>query len=145
MHCTAEAVRGCSFDCSCVGLLIQEYRVTSFEQRLMSEIEFRLERTPVEESDDEVKHEDIPSGKCIAPIFEKKLRNYRAMEGVPVTFSCKIMGIPVPKVCNQITKCLSTFIFIPGSNPSQIFLLSSGLLVQRRHASPEEEPSLQED
>ncbi|XP_074532073.1 myopalladin [Halichoeres trimaculatus] len=76
----------------------EEYRVTSFEQRLMSEIEFRLERTPVEESDDEVQHDDIPTGKCIAPIFEKKLRNYRAMEGVPVTFSCKVMGIPVPKV-----------------------------------------------
>lgn len=76
----------------------EEYRVTSFEQRLMSEIEFRLERTPVEESDDEVQHDDIPTGKCIAPIFEKKLRNYRAVEGVPVTFSCKVMGIPVPKV-----------------------------------------------
>lgn len=72
--------------------------MSSFEQRLMSEIEFRLERTPVEESDDEVQHDDIPSGKCIAPIFDKKLKNFRAMEGVPVTFSCKIVGIPVPKV-----------------------------------------------
>nr|XP_046258539.1 myopalladin isoform X1 [Scatophagus argus] len=76
----------------------QEYKVSSFEQRLMSEIEFRLERTPVEESDDEVQHEDVPTGKCIAPIFDKKLKNFRAMEGVPVTFSCKIVGIPVPKV-----------------------------------------------
>ncbi|KAJ8248343.1 hypothetical protein GJAV_G00240990 [Gymnothorax javanicus] len=76
----------------------EEYRVSNFEQRLMSEIEFRLERTPVEESDDEVQHDEIPSGKCIAPIFEKKLKNYRAMEGVPVTFTCKVFGIPVPKV-----------------------------------------------
>nr|XP_046258540.1 myopalladin isoform X2 [Scatophagus argus] len=76
----------------------EEYKVSSFEQRLMSEIEFRLERTPVEESDDEVQHEDVPTGKCIAPIFDKKLKNFRAMEGVPVTFSCKIVGIPVPKV-----------------------------------------------
>lgn len=76
----------------------QEYKVSSFEQRLMSEIEFRLERTPVEESDDEVQHDDVPTGKCIAPIFEKKLKNFKAMEGVPVTFSCKILGIPVPKV-----------------------------------------------
>uniref|UniRef100_UPI0037E88687 myopalladin isoform X1 n=1 Tax=Semicossyphus pulcher TaxID=241346 RepID=UPI0037E88687 len=76
----------------------QEYRVSSFEQRLMSEIEFRLERTPVEESDDEVEHDDVPTGKCIAPIFDKKLKNFRAMEGVPVTFSCKVVGIPVPKV-----------------------------------------------
>uniref|UniRef100_A0A671TTW5 Ig-like domain-containing protein n=1 Tax=Sparus aurata TaxID=8175 RepID=A0A671TTW5_SPAAU len=78
--------------------LLQEYKVSNFEQRLMSEIEFRLERTPVEESDDEVQHDDVPTGKCIAPIFDKKLRNFRAMEGVPVTFSCKILGVPVPKV-----------------------------------------------
>uniref|UniRef100_A0A669BZ43 Myopalladin n=1 Tax=Oreochromis niloticus TaxID=8128 RepID=A0A669BZ43_ORENI len=75
-----------------------EYKVSSFEQRLMSEIEFRLERTPVEESDDEVQHDDVPTGKCIAPIFDKKLKNFRAMEGVPVTFSCKVVGIPPPKV-----------------------------------------------
>ncbi|XP_051935414.1 myopalladin isoform X1 [Hippocampus zosterae] len=76
----------------------EEYKVSNFEQRLMSEIEFRLERTPVEESDDDVQHDDVPSGKCIAPIFDKKLKNYKAMEGVPVTFTCKVVGIPVPKV-----------------------------------------------
>uniref|UniRef100_A0A3Q0R6U1 Myopalladin n=1 Tax=Amphilophus citrinellus TaxID=61819 RepID=A0A3Q0R6U1_AMPCI len=75
-----------------------EYKVSNFEQRLMSEIEFRLERTPVEESDDEVQHDDVPTGKCIAPIFDKKLKNFKAMEGVPVTFSCKVVGIPPPKV-----------------------------------------------
>ncbi|XP_033956295.1 myopalladin isoform X2 [Pseudochaenichthys georgianus] len=76
----------------------QEYKVSNFEQRLMSEIEFRLERTPVEESDDEVQHDDVPTGRCIAPILDTKLKNYKAMEGVPVTFSCKVVGIPSPKV-----------------------------------------------
>ncbi|CDQ58577.1 unnamed protein product [Oncorhynchus mykiss] len=76
----------------------QEYKVSNFEQRLLSEIEFRLERTPVEESDDEVQHDESPTGKCVAPIFDRKLRNFRAMEGVPMTFSCKVVGIPVPKV-----------------------------------------------
>ncbi|KAJ8393242.1 hypothetical protein AAFF_G00063140 [Aldrovandia affinis] len=76
----------------------QEYRLSNFEQRLMSEIEFRLERTPVEESDDEVQHDEIPTGKCIAPIFDKKLRHFRAMEGVAMTFTCKVVGIPIPKV-----------------------------------------------
>ncbi|GCB60798.1 hypothetical protein scyTo_0014226, partial [Scyliorhinus torazame] len=76
----------------------QEYKVSNFEQRLLNEIEFRLERTPVEESDDEVEHEDIPTGKCIAPIFDKKLKHLRVVEGSPVTMSCKLMGIPVPKV-----------------------------------------------
>ncbi|KAL2083631.1 hypothetical protein ACEWY4_021404 [Coilia grayii] len=76
----------------------EEYKVSNFEQRLMSEIEFRLERTPVEESDDEVQHDEIPTGKCIAPLFDKKLKNYRATEGAPVTFTCKVVGIPIPKV-----------------------------------------------
>ncbi|XP_077960655.1 myopalladin isoform X2 [Gasterosteus aculeatus] len=76
----------------------QEYKVSNFEQRLMSEIEFRLERTPVEESDDEVQHDDVPTGRCIAPIFDKKLKNFRTTEGVPVTLSCKVVGIPFPKV-----------------------------------------------
>ncbi|KAI4900263.1 hypothetical protein NFI96_016678 [Prochilodus magdalenae] len=76
----------------------EEYKVSNFEQRLMSEIEFRLERTPVEESDDEIQHEEIPTGKCIAPLFDKKLKNFRAIEGVPVTFTCKVVGIPIPKV-----------------------------------------------
>ncbi|XP_055025429.2 myopalladin [Misgurnus anguillicaudatus] len=76
----------------------QEYKVSNFEQRLLSEIEFRLERTPVEESDDEVQHDEIPTGKCIAPIFDKKLKHFRGVEGLPVTFTCKVVGIPVPKV-----------------------------------------------
>ncbi|XP_069756931.1 myopalladin isoform X2 [Narcine bancroftii] len=76
----------------------QEYKVSNFEQRLLNEIEFRLERTPVDESDDEIQHDDIPTGKCIAPIFDKKLKHFRVVEGSPVTISCKLVGIPVPKV-----------------------------------------------
>uniref|UniRef100_A0A8C0EW66 Myopalladin n=1 Tax=Bubo bubo TaxID=30461 RepID=A0A8C0EW66_BUBBB len=79
-------------------LTLQEYRISSFEQRLMNEIEFRLERTPVDESDDEIHHEEIPTGKYIAPIFDKRLKHFRVMEGSPITFTCKIVGIPVPKV-----------------------------------------------
>lgn len=79
-------------------LPLQEYRISSFEQRLMNEIEFRLERTPVDESDDEVQHEEIPTGKYIAPIFDKRLKHFRVMEGSPITFTCKIVGIPIPKV-----------------------------------------------
>uniref|UniRef100_A0A8C9NEG1 Myopalladin n=1 Tax=Serinus canaria TaxID=9135 RepID=A0A8C9NEG1_SERCA len=83
---------------SAVPLSLQEYRISSFEQRLMNEIEFRLERTPVDESDDEVQHEEIPTGKYIAPIFDKRLKHFRVMEGFPITFTCKIVGIPIPKV-----------------------------------------------
>lgn len=96
--------------------------MSSFEQRLMSEIEFRLERTPVEESDDEVQHDDVPTGKCIAPIFDKKLKNFKAMEGVPVTFSCKIVGIPVPKVKDEL--CFKTAASSFTFHPSHLSFLS---------------------
>ncbi|XP_053307021.1 myopalladin isoform X2 [Spea bombifrons] len=76
----------------------QEYKISSFEQRLMNEIEFRLERTPVDESDDEVQHDEIPTGKCIAPIFDRRLKHFRVVEGASVTFTCKVVGIPIPKV-----------------------------------------------
>uniref|UniRef100_A0A7M4EFT1 Myopalladin n=1 Tax=Crocodylus porosus TaxID=8502 RepID=A0A7M4EFT1_CROPO len=86
-------------DNKCIAnIIVQEYKISNFEQRLMNEIEFRLERTPVDESDDEIQHDEIPTGKCIAPIFDKRLKHFRVMEGSPVTFTCKIVGIPVPKV-----------------------------------------------
>ncbi|KAM9435570.1 palladin isoform 3-T3 [Clarias gariepinus] len=76
----------------------QEYKVSSFEQRLISEIEFRLERSPVEESDDDVQHDESLLGDCVAPFFDQKLKHFKVFEGMPVTFSCKIIGDPKPKV-----------------------------------------------
>uniref|UniRef100_A0A8C4EBX5 Palladin n=1 Tax=Dicentrarchus labrax TaxID=13489 RepID=A0A8C4EBX5_DICLA len=76
----------------------QEYKVSSFEQRLISEIEFRLERSPVEESDDDVQHDEDSTGKGVAPTFDQKLKHYKVFEGMPVTFSCKVHGDPKPKV-----------------------------------------------
>ncbi|XP_052442115.1 palladin isoform X3 [Carassius gibelio] len=75
----------------------QEYKVSSFEQRLISEIEFRLERSPVEESDDDVQHDEDSPGE-VAPFFDQKLKHYKVFEGMPVTFSCKVIGDPKPKV-----------------------------------------------
>uniref|UniRef100_A0A672QLB8 Palladin, cytoskeletal associated protein n=1 Tax=Sinocyclocheilus grahami TaxID=75366 RepID=A0A672QLB8_SINGR len=87
----------------------QEYKVSSFEQRLISEIEFRLERSPVEESDDDVQHDEDAPGE-VAPFFDQKLKHYKVFEGMPVTFSCKVIGDPKPKVYwfkdgKQISKC----------------------------------------
>lgn len=76
----------------------QEYKVSSFEQRLISEIEFRLERSPVEESDEDVQHDGSSAGRGAAPSFNQKLKHYKVFEGMPVTFSCKVNGDPKPKV-----------------------------------------------
>ncbi|KAM3875732.1 palladin isoform 2-T2 [Diretmus argenteus] len=76
----------------------KEYKVSSFEQRLISEIEFRLERSPVEESDDDVQHDEDSAGRGVVPSFDQKLKHYKVFEGMPVTFSCKVNGDPKPKV-----------------------------------------------
>uniref|UniRef100_A0A3Q2E705 Palladin n=1 Tax=Cyprinodon variegatus TaxID=28743 RepID=A0A3Q2E705_CYPVA len=76
----------------------QEYKVSSFEQRLISEIEFRLERSPVEESDEDVQHDEDSAGQGVAPSFDRKLKHCKVFEGMPVTFSCKVLGDPKPKV-----------------------------------------------
>ncbi|XP_015259708.1 PREDICTED: palladin isoform X2 [Cyprinodon variegatus] len=76
----------------------KEYKVSSFEQRLISEIEFRLERSPVEESDEDVQHDEDSAGQGVAPSFDRKLKHCKVFEGMPVTFSCKVLGDPKPKV-----------------------------------------------
>ncbi|XP_078533157.1 palladin isoform X3 [Lissotriton helveticus] len=76
----------------------KEYKVSSFEQRLISEIEYRLERTPAEESDDEVQHQDEPIDNGVAPQFEVKLKHYKIFEGMPVTFTSKVSGNPKAKI-----------------------------------------------
>ncbi|XP_040188989.1 palladin isoform X4 [Rana temporaria] len=74
----------------------KEYKVSSFEQRLIGEIEYRLERSPVEESDDEVEHGDESDGT--PPQFETKLRHFKIFEGMPATFTCMVTGNPKPKI-----------------------------------------------
>lgn len=76
----------------------QEYKVSSCEQRLISEIEYRLERSPVEESGDEVQEADVPVENAAAPFFEMKLKHYKIFEGMPVTFTCRVAGSPKPKI-----------------------------------------------
>uniref|UniRef100_A0AAQ4R0A6 Palladin n=1 Tax=Gasterosteus aculeatus aculeatus TaxID=481459 RepID=A0AAQ4R0A6_GASAC len=57
-----------------------------------------LERSPVEESDDDVTHEDAAGRDGAPPSFDHKLKHYKVFEGMPVTFSCKVHGDPKPKV-----------------------------------------------
>ncbi|XP_058576913.1 palladin isoform X1 [Neofelis nebulosa] len=76
----------------------KEYKVSSCEQRLISEIEYRLERSPVDESGDDVQYGDAPVENGVAPFFEMKLKHYKIFEGMPVTFTCRVTGNPKPKI-----------------------------------------------
>ncbi|KAM6150072.1 palladin isoform 1-T1 [Erethizon dorsatum] len=76
----------------------QEYKVSSCEQRLISEIEYRLERSPVDEPGDDIQYGDVPVESGVAPFFEMKLKHYKIFEGMPVTFTCRVAGNPKPKI-----------------------------------------------
>ncbi|XP_063090849.1 palladin isoform X3 [Cavia porcellus] len=76
----------------------KEYKVSSCEQRLISEIEYRLERSPVDESGDDLQYGDGPVEGGVAPFFEMKLKHYKIFEGMPVTFTCRVAGNPKPKI-----------------------------------------------
>ncbi|XP_038611014.1 palladin isoform X4 [Tachyglossus aculeatus] len=77
----------------------KEYKVSSCEQRLISEIEYRLERSPLDESEDDGQWAAEPAGgPGGAPYLETKLKHYKIFEGMPVTFTCRVAGNPKPKI-----------------------------------------------
>uniref|UniRef100_A0A4X2KI40 Palladin n=1 Tax=Vombatus ursinus TaxID=29139 RepID=A0A4X2KI40_VOMUR len=76
----------------------QEYKVSSCEQRLISEIEYRLERSSLDDSGDESQQGDGLVENGMAPYFEMKLKHYKIFEGMPVTFTCRVAGNPKPKI-----------------------------------------------
>lgn len=38
--------------------------------------------------------------EAVQPAFDTPIKNYRIMEGMGVTFHCKVAGMPLPKVLN---------------------------------------------
>ncbi|XP_078487196.1 palladin isoform X1 [Ciona intestinalis] len=78
---------------------LQEYKVSSFEQRLMNEIEYRLERSPpVLEDPEDGMYEDVPVEQQKPPVFGNVLKNFKAMDGTSTKFSCRVAAIPSAKV-----------------------------------------------
>uniref|UniRef100_A0A670XYF3 Ig-like domain-containing protein n=1 Tax=Pseudonaja textilis TaxID=8673 RepID=A0A670XYF3_PSETE len=82
-------------------LFLQEFHISSFEERLMKEIEYRIIKITLEElleEDGEEMVVDIPESETIEAGFELRLKNYRIFEGSGVTFHCKMTGYPLPKI-----------------------------------------------
>lgn len=81
----------------------QEYQISSFEERLIKEIEFRIIRITLEElleEDGEEMMLDISTEESIEPGFVSTVKSYRILDGMGVTFHCKLSGHPMPKVSN---------------------------------------------
>ncbi|XP_011828832.1 PREDICTED: titin-like, partial [Mandrillus leucophaeus] len=80
----------------------QEFHISSFEERLIKEIEYRIIKTTLEELLEEDGEEkmavDISESEAVESGFELRIKNYRILEGMGVTFHCKMSGYPLPKI-----------------------------------------------
>jgi len=77
----------------------QEYKVSSFEQRLINEIEYRLEQSPpvLEDPDDDV-FEEVEVGTEKLPFFVVPLKNYHVTVGTGASLICQVSATPKPKI-----------------------------------------------
>ncbi|KFP32174.1 Titin, partial [Colius striatus] len=79
----------------------EEFHISSFEERLIKEIELRIIKTTLDElleEDGEAMMVDISESEAIEAGFDLRLKNYRTFEGTGVTFHCKMTGYPLPKI-----------------------------------------------
>ncbi|NXM99795.1 TITIN protein, partial [Sylvia borin] len=79
----------------------EEFHISSFEERLIKEIELRIIKTTLHElleEDGEEMMVDISESEAVEAGFDLRLKNYRTFEGTGVTFRCKTSGYPLPKV-----------------------------------------------
>ncbi|XP_049450272.1 titin-like [Epinephelus fuscoguttatus] len=78
----------------------QEFHLSAIELRIIQEIEFRIMKITYKEivtEDGELMVTADPT-EAVQPAFDTPVKNYRIMEGMGVTFHCKMSGMPLPKI-----------------------------------------------
>lgn len=79
---------------------LQEFHLSAIELRIIQEIELCIMRITYKEivtEDGELMVTADPT-EAVEPTFDTPVKNYRIMEGMGVTFHCKMAGMPLPKV-----------------------------------------------
>lgn len=79
---------------------LQEFHLSAIEQRLIQEIELHIMQITYKEmvtEDGELMVTAAPT-EAVESTFDTPVKNYRIMEGMGVTFHCKMTGMPLPKV-----------------------------------------------
>lgn len=79
---------------------LQEFHLSAIEQKIIQEIELRIMKITYREiltEDGELMVTATPT-EALHPNFDTPIKNYRIMEGMGVTFHCKMAGTPLPKV-----------------------------------------------
>uniref|UniRef100_A0A3B3ZPT2 Ig-like domain-containing protein n=1 Tax=Periophthalmus magnuspinnatus TaxID=409849 RepID=A0A3B3ZPT2_9GOBI len=79
--------------------LLQEFMVSSFEERIIQEIELRIMRISYMELviKDGEEMVTVAEHEAVQPVFDTPVKNYRIVDGMGVTFHCKMSGNPLPK------------------------------------------------
>ncbi|XP_028847169.1 titin-like [Denticeps clupeoides] len=79
----------------------QELQISAFEERIIYEIEFRILKITYQHlvtEDGEEMVMNVAEHEAKQPTFDTPVKNYRIMEGMGVTFHCKMAGHPIPKI-----------------------------------------------
>lgn len=87
---------------------MQEFLISAFEERIIQEIELRIMRISYRELviEDGEMAVTVAEEEAVQPAFGTPVKNYRIMEGMGVTFHCKMSGNPLPKVQRYLSKFL---------------------------------------
>ncbi|KAM6978117.1 LOW QUALITY PROTEIN: titin-like [Tautogolabrus adspersus] len=77
-----------------------EFLISAFEERIIQEIELRIMRITYSELviEDGEMMVTVAEEAALQPAFDTPVKNYRIMEGMGVTFHCKMVGNPLPKI-----------------------------------------------
>uniref|UniRef100_H3DPY6 Ig-like domain-containing protein n=1 Tax=Tetraodon nigroviridis TaxID=99883 RepID=H3DPY6_TETNG len=81
-------------------LSMTEFLISAFEERIIQEIELRIMRITYRElvTEDRELMVTAAEGEAEQPAFNTPVKNYRIMEGMGVTFHCRMSGKPLPKI-----------------------------------------------
>nr|XP_023862865.1 titin-like isoform X2 [Salvelinus alpinus] len=78
----------------------QELKVTVVEERVIHEIEVRIMQITYQQivTEDREEMVTVADREAVQSAFSTPVKNYRIMEGMGVTFHCKMAGTPLPKI-----------------------------------------------
>ncbi|CDQ62005.1 unnamed protein product [Oncorhynchus mykiss] len=78
----------------------QELQISSFEERIIHEIEIRILQITYQQIVTEDREEMVTCAdrEALQSAFATRVKNYRIIEGMGVTFHCKMAGTPLPKI-----------------------------------------------
>ncbi|KPP60061.1 titin a-like, partial [Scleropages formosus] len=78
-----------------------EFQISAFEERIIREIELRILKITYQvlvTEDGEEMVMSVAEHEAVEPVFDTPVKNYRILEGMGVTFHCKVSGNPLPKI-----------------------------------------------